>query len=498
MKLPWRKKNENGEDQPREKWAGAPKALGFLIMALIVVWGVGAFAKDEIASLLTPGDKITASFTRQYRLQPYKSVVKIAGVTVGEVTGVESSETGPTKVSMRLNKGVVQNLGSEPSAGVRPTLLVGGIYYVELTPAGRGGAFSGDIPLSRTTVPVDLDQVLTPIDPSAQRGLQALVKQTDDTLQQGGREAIRNLVQNVPATLGPASDVLFAARGNDPSRDLPRLVTSLENFSADFTRKDGQLASTIDGLHTTSASLAAESGPVAQAMAVSPQTLATTRAGLLDLQPTLDKLTVTAPKFRDSAQELDPLLAKLDPVLRRARPVVSDLREVLDDADPLVHDLVPVVDKTTDAFVNVRGPVLDRLDGPIIQTLNSPWHGTGAYAGGGNDHLMYQEIAYFDAATDNIWKFHDQNGASGRLAAGVGGNSLTGGSHTPRTTEEYLESLGLNRPRGPQDATPRGERPAAHPPARRDAEPIIPPATAHGKDQTPGIANPAIPMLGGN
>lgn len=490
-------KDAQGSDEGRTRWEGAPKALGFLIIGLIVLWGIGAFAKDEIASLLTPGDMITATFSRQYRLEPYKSVVKVAEVKVGEVTDVQTSETGPTKVTMRLDHGVLGKLGSSPTAAIRPTLVVGGIYYIELTPAGRGGSFSGDIPEQNTSIPVDLDTVLTPIDPAAQRGMQALIRQSDITLQQGGRDAIRNLVSKTPAVFGPTSDVLFAFRGNNPGQDLPRMVTGLENFSADFTRKDGQLASTIDGLHTTSGSFAEESGPVAAAFATMPETLATTRAGLLDLQPTLDKLTVTAPRFRDSAEELDPLLRKLDPVLHRARPVVSDLRDVLDDARPLVHDLVPAVDKADHTLSNIRGPVLDRLDGPIIQALNSPWHGTGAYAGGGNDHLLYQEIAYFDAATDNIWKFHNKNGADGRLAAGVAGNTLTGGSHTPRTVEQYLESVGVNKPNGPRDATPKGTRPAPHPPARRDAVPPLTPPTEQGKQVEPGAANPLLPSFMG-
>jgi phospholipid/cholesterol/gamma-HCH transport system substrate-binding protein len=498
MKLT-RRKSENDGDEPRAKWAGAPKALGVLMIVMLVLAGIGAFTKDEIASLLTPGDMITASFSRQYRLEPYKSVVKVAEVKVGEVTDVETSETGPTKVTMRLDHGVEAKLGAEPSAAIRPTLVVGGIYYIELTPAGRGGAFSGDIPAERTTVPVELDEVLTPINPDAQRGMQAAIRQTDATLQQGGRDAIRNLVQSVPDTLRPASVVLNAARGTDPSMDLPRMVTGLENFAADFTKRDGQLASNIDGLHTTSATLAAESGPVAQSISVMPQTLRATRDGLADLSPALDRLTDTAPKFRHSARALDPLLAKLDPVLDRARPVVSDLRDVLDDARPMMEDLVPTADKATDLLSDLRGPVLDRLDGPIIKTLNSDWHGTGAYAGGGNDHKLYQEIAYFDAVNDQVWMQHDRNGAWGRLFDDVGGNVPTGGSQFPRTVEQYLESGGLQQPPGPQDATPRGERPAPHPAARNGAKPLIPPQKSHGKEVAPSDTNLLLPgALGGD
>src|SRR5581483_706941 len=303
MKL-GRRKGSNDEDEDRTRWEGAPKALGYLIIGLVVLWGVAAFAKDHIASVLSSGDMVTASFSRQYRLQPYKSVVKVSEVRVGEVTDVKTEDNGVATVTMRLDHGVQAKLGSDPSAAIRPTLVVGGIYYVELTPAGRGGQFSGAIPVSHTTIPVELDEVLTPIDPSAPKGMQAAIRQTDATLQQGGKDALRNLVQNVPAALRPASVVLNAARGTDRDRDLPRMVTGLENFAADFTRRDGQLADNINGLHTVAATLAAESGPVAQTISTMPQTLRTTRAGLLDLQPTLRDLTDTAPRFRRSAREL--------------------------------------------------------------------------------------------------------------------------------------------------------------------------------------------------
>lgn len=498
MKL-GRGKSSSDENGGRTRWDGAPKALGFLIIGLVLLWGVAAFAKDHIASVLTPGDMVTASFSRQYRLQPYKSVVKVSEVKVGEVTDVETEDNGVAKVTMRLDHGVIEKLGGDPSAAIRPTLVVGGIYYIELTPAGRGGQFSGDIPLANTTIPVELDEVLTPIDPNAQKGMQAAIRQTDITLQQGGRDAIRNLVQTVPDTLRPASVVLSAARGTDPDRDLPRMVTGLENFAADFTKRDGQLADNINGLKTLAGTFAAESGPVAQSISTMPETLRTTRAGLLDLQPTLRDLTDTAPKFRDSARELDPFLKKLDPVLDRARPVVSDLRDVLDDARPMVQDLVPTADKGTDVFDDIRGPVLDRLNGPIKETINSDWHGTGVYAGGGNDHKLYQEIAYFDAVTNQVWKFHDRNGGWGRLFDNVGGNVPTGGSQFPRTIEQYLESGGLQKPLGPQDATPRGQAPAPHPAPHRDPDPVLPVQQSHGSHVAPGDAGRLIPgALGGH
>jgi phospholipid/cholesterol/gamma-HCH transport system substrate-binding protein len=308
---------------------------------------------------------INASFTRQYRLEPYQSTVKLAGVRVGEVTGVEKGTGGGADVTMRLDKGTLEKLGGEPTAAIRPTLVVGGVYYVELSPGGRGGIFNGRIPVDRTTVPVELDGVLSAINPSAQKGLQGMLHHFDDTLRQGGRDAIRNFLHQTPPALRPTSEVLTAVRGTDPANDLPRLVSGLEGFSAVFNRKEGQFADIIDTLNTATGSLNAERKPLTDFFGTMPETFRNTRVGLVDLQGSLDRLTDTAPRFRDSAQELDPLLKRLGPVLHDARPVVSNLNDVLDDAEPLLHRLRPVADKGTDMFEDIRGPVLDRVNGPV-------------------------------------------------------------------------------------------------------------------------------------
>ncbi|MCW2752102.1 MAG: Mammalian cell entry related domain protein, partial [Aeromicrobium sp.] len=96
-----------------------------------------------------------------------------------------------------------------------------------------------------------------------------------------------------------------------------------------------------------------------------------------------------------------------------------------------------------------------RLNGPVKKAVLSPWHGTGVYDGGGNDHTLYQEIGYLLSDTSDAFKFHDHNGAMGRLMAGVGLNSVDGVISEP--LEKYLESLGLNLPKGPQEGANAGE-----------------------------------------
>jgi phospholipid/cholesterol/gamma-HCH transport system substrate-binding protein len=454
-----------------------------LVLIGLVLLGIAAFQRDRIAVTLRSGDTVRAEFARAYKLEPYKSPVKVAGVKVGEVTGVDITDAHTAVVSMKLDGGTVGKLGSDPSAAVRPTLVVGGSYYVELTRGGQGTAFDPGrtIPMHRTSVPVELDQVLTALTPQAQQAVQGTIGQLDATLKQGGQAEIRALLEQAPGTLGPASEVLAAARGTNPGTDLAGLVTGLRQTASALTAHDGQLASILDSLNTTSATLAGQRIPLAQAIADGPQTLRTTRAGLSDMDGTLQRLTTTAEAFRPTARQLDPVLGTLDPVLARALPVVRDARMLLQDARPVVDGLVPAAQHATGVLTDVRGPVLDRLNGPLTQAVLSPWHGEGVYNGGGNDHLLYQETGYLLSHGDDVFKFHDKNGAAGRLMAGVG--LSTAGGVVPMSIEQYLESLGLQQPAGPQEGTAKG------------APGLLPPPAAGTGAGGPGQILPTLPLL---
>jgi phospholipid/cholesterol/gamma-HCH transport system substrate-binding protein len=85
----------------------------------------------------------------------------------------------------------------------------------------------------------------------------------------------------------------------------------------------------------------------------------------------------------------------------------------------------------------------------------TPWHGTGVYDGGGNDHRTYEEIGYLLSDTADVFKFHDKNGAMGRLMAGVGVS--TPGGVVGMSLEKYLEGAGLQSPKGPQEGANKNE-----------------------------------------
>jgi len=441
------------------------RRLGVGVLLVVLAVALVAFNRAHLGVLVHRGDTVQAEFSRVYKLKPYESVVKLAGVKVGTVTEVEPQPGHGALVSMKLDKGTRDKLGTQPSAAIRPALVVGGAYYVDLKRGGLDGSLAkgATIPLDRTTVPVELDKVLSTLTPNAQKAVQGTIGELDTTLRQGGRDQLRRLAAVGPDVLKPAGRVIDAVRGTNPDTDLTRLVVGVQQTAKALSDQHARLATILEDLDTTSAAFDGGSPAVARAVADGPRTLQVTRAGLADLDGTLDRLTTTAQSFRPAARELNSLLVRLDPVLAESRPVINDARALMAQARPLVDRLVPTAQHATGMLQDFRGPVLDRLTGPITTAVLSPWHGTGIYSGGGNDHLLYEETGYFLAHGADVFKFHDRNGAAGRLMAGVGVSSL--GGVFPMSIEQYLESLGLQQPLGPQEGTASGAPGLVPPPA---------------------------------
>ncbi|WP_020661454.1 MlaD family protein [Amycolatopsis benzoatilytica] len=414
---------------------------GFAFVVLLVLAVALLFGKQSIVTALRPGDEIAVQFSRDYKLKADDSEVKVAGVPVGTVSGIDRSAPGSVTVTVKVDSGTLDKLGTEPSAAVRPTTILGGRYFVELIPGGAHGTFSGgSIPVQRTSTPVELDEVLSAVQPRAQQGIRGSVGELDQTLAAGGKDAIRDLVRDAPGTLAPAGDVLTAALGTRPNTDLANLVGDVDTVANDLTRNDGQLASIVDGADTTAAVLAKQSDPLARTIHDLPSTLASVRSGLTALGGSLDRLTATAPKLRPAIREAGPLLAKLDPVLAQARPLLADLRPLLHDARPLVDQLVPTSRQTTAVLDDVSGAPLQRLKGPVVDKLNEKWVGTGPYRGGGNDgYTLGQEVAHMITNLDMDGMRTNANGTTLGIQAGFGPGSVWG---LPGGLDDLAAALG--------------------------------------------------------
>lgn len=114
--------------------------LGLVVLGISVI----PFGKDSYSAMLaqTAGLRVSED-------------VKVHGVPVGEVTKIELAGD-QVKVTFTVDKGV--RLGKETRASVKVATLLG-THYLDVAPEGSG-ELTSTIPLSRTSVPYNLQDVL--------------------------------------------------------------------------------------------------------------------------------------------------------------------------------------------------------------------------------------------------------------------------------------------------------------------------------------------------
>ena len=408
--------------------------LGKIFVGLAAVAAAALFQKADLTAMMRSGETIDIHFAEAHRLRSSVSEVKIAGVAIGIVRSVEREDDGTTTVSVKVDDDVLDTMGTAPSARVRPATMLGGNYYVEIVPGGRRGEFSGSIPLERTSLPVELDGVASAFPARAREGVRSSTASLDKTFGPEGSRALRALIRSAPATLDSTAQVLRGLQGTQPHRDLRTLISGLETTSRVFSSENAHLGAMLDDLATTAQVLDARRADLARTAETMPGSLDDTATMLTRLDDVLASLEATAEPAQPAVRELARLLEHADPVLAKARPVIHDLRGVLRDALPLVRDLTPMAREFYGSVENVRGPVLTRLNGPVMNQVMSPWHGTGEYAGGGADRPLYKELGYMmsNLAAANMM---DPNGSMISFLPGYGGGSLSG---LPFSLEQFF------------------------------------------------------------
>ena len=108
------------------------------------------------------------------------SPVRIAGVDVGEVTGVQRIDGSPDAglVVMRIDRDGLP-IHSDATAQIRTRIFLEGNFYVNLQPGTPEAPIlnsGATLPAANTSGPVQLDRVLSSLDSSARANLQKLVQ----------------------------------------------------------------------------------------------------------------------------------------------------------------------------------------------------------------------------------------------------------------------------------------------------------------------------------
>jgi phospholipid/cholesterol/gamma-HCH transport system substrate-binding protein len=228
-------------------------ALGagvLIVAAALVAGGVLLYRANH------QGKQVTAYFTEAIGVYP-GSTVRVLGVPVGTVDAIQPQGT-QVKVTMTVNSGVAV------PAGATAVVVAGSVVsdrYVQLTPAYTGGPQLADnavISVSRTAVPVEVDEIYTSLNRFAQAlgpnglnkngALSELVKTGAANLTGNGANLHALITQfgALSKTLGDNSGNLFAT------------ITYLQRFTSMLKANDGQVHLAEQQLADVSGFLAAD------------------------------------------------------------------------------------------------------------------------------------------------------------------------------------------------------------------------------------------------
>jgi phospholipid/cholesterol/gamma-HCH transport system substrate-binding protein len=247
--------------------AAARAVTGRLTPRRVIATGVVLVLALGAAITLWPKDsqvKVTAHLASAVGLYA-GSDVRILGVKVGKVDSVTPQGT-TVKVVLQYD-GKYRVPAEAKAAVVAPSLV--SERYLQLLPAYTGGAFmhtGADIPLSRTAVPVELDQItgnldqlsvaLGPNGANKNGALSDLLNTASKNLD-GNGQAIHDTVANLSqatSTLAGGSDDLFAT------------VTNLQSFTSTLAANDPQVRQLNTDLASVADQLSGERGDLGAAL----------------------------------------------------------------------------------------------------------------------------------------------------------------------------------------------------------------------------------------
>jgi phospholipid/cholesterol/gamma-HCH transport system substrate-binding protein len=328
---------------------------GLIGLVLIVVFAYLGFTKD-------------IPFTRPFELSAVfenappvaeGTAVRIAGVDVGKVSKVESmgGDSAGVKVTMKLEDQALP-IHEDAQVRARERIFLEGNLFLDVKPGtpDAGELDDGDtIPISQTSAPVQIDQVLGTLQADTRKDLQDLLvgygealngrpapgeddDQDRDVKGETGGQALNDTLDYSADALRGAAVVNQALLGTD-LHDLSRLIGGQQRVMEALSSREGQLKDLLTNWNVTTSALAAEERNLGQTVHELPEVLEAA-------QPALLHLNEAFPPTRAWALEMIPGVRETPATLEAGFPWVRQTRALLgpNELQGLVNDLQPAVD----------------------------------------------------------------------------------------------------------------------------------------------------------
>jgi virulence factor Mce-like protein len=371
----------------------SPLRAGLIGIILLVLLTWGGFTKfaNPFASHFT----VHAEFANANSLRP-DSLVRIAGVNVGKVTGISTIKGSPAAdVTMEINDNGLP-LHKDATFWIRPRIFLEGNFFVDISPGSPSSPVvsSGHtFPVQQSRDPVQFDQVLSSLQANTRQNLQLLLTNYGQGVYNGGPAFAHSINYWLPAYEYGAivgHDLL----GIQP-HDLSNAIYQQGTVSGAFNTHPQNLESLITNFNTTAAAFASQSVALQNAVAELPKTLQVAIPAFNALNTAFPPLRVLARALIPGVQSTGPAVDASLPFITQLRLLVqpSELRGLTHDLRPTIPALAKLTQQTIPLMANGVRPVSSCAVGQILPwshlTINdSNFNGSNGFP----PHPTYQEL----------------------------------------------------------------------------------------------------------
>jgi phospholipid/cholesterol/gamma-HCH transport system substrate-binding protein len=383
------------------------------------------------------GFRLKGVFSTAVNISP-KSPVRVAGVLVGTVSSIERvGNTGV--VTMEISKGGLP-IHRDATLKVRARILLEGNWFVDLepgTPSSPTVSSGYTIPITHTSDPVQLDQILDALNTDTRANLQTFLAEFGSALTRKPTPA-QNAEQN-PAVYGlnaaqalkktyfdspqalKGGTIVSQAFGGVEQHDLSKMIAGIEKFTAKLNVHEQQLGEFVDNFNTFLGTLASQSTSLSATIAELPGTLQ--NAGRA-----FTSFNASAPAIRKFSLDLIPGVEETPATIAAAFPWIEQVKasfaptEVggvakgLREASPTIAGLIvaqPAFFKQSDLLSKCFSKI-------VFPSGNTKLQDGASTSGVGAE----KEFWYSMAGAAGIAQSFDGNGLMNRFMVSTGGDTL--------------------------------------------------------------------------
>jgi len=273
-----------------------PTRMGVIVIVLVVLAAYFGFTKHIP---FKHGFRLNAVFSSAVNVRK-SSPVRVAGVDVGKISHV-SREGNAGLVTMEIEPNGLP-IHSDATVKIRPRTFLEGNWFVELqpgSPSARTLSSGATLPITQTSDPVQLDQVLDALNTETRANLQNFLIGYGDGLTRkpnaaenaeqdpelhglNGAQALNKAYQLGPASLRGAAVLNQATSGTVP-HDLSKLVASIGKVTSALNVHEQQLGELIVNFNVFFRAFAQQSAALRATVAELPSSLSTINQGFVAL-----------------------------------------------------------------------------------------------------------------------------------------------------------------------------------------------------------------------